>query len=237
MLLNALLARPRACFHFEGIAMKGKDSLSIKNAILWVFAWFGFMVLYTAVDVVVWRKFAPGIEPFLNVITISLCSGLFLRLLLKRNKVEIQVFGDRLLPKIAASFGCVALLYVLLDKGLDPILEAAFPQSEEQYQEMLRSLNQAPLASLIQVCILAPVVEETLMRGFLLGGLAADYGEGAALVISAVLFALLHFNMVQTLSALVCGMVLGLLYLRTESLFCCVITHMGYNLISLSYYK
>lgn len=75
------------------------------------------------------------------------------------------------------------------------------------------------------------------MRGFLLGGLAADYGEGAALVISAVLFALLHFNMVQTLSALVCGMVLGLLYLRTESLFCCVITHMGYNLISLSYYK
>lgn len=89
--------------------MKGKDSLSIKNAILWVFAWFGFMVLYTAVDVVVWRKFAPGIEPFLNVITISLCSGLFLRLLLKRNKVEIQVFGDRLLPKIAASFGCVAL--------------------------------------------------------------------------------------------------------------------------------
>ena len=107
------------------------------------------------------------------MITISLCSGLFLRLLLKRNKVEIQVFGDRLLPKIAASFGCVALFYVLLDKSLDPILEAAFPQSEEQYQEMLRSLNQAPLASLIQVCILA--------------------------------------------------------------LFCCVITHMGYNLISLSY--
>lgn len=57
------------------------------------------------------------------------------------------------------------------------------------------------------------------------------------MVISAVLFALLHFNMAQTLSALVCGLVLGLLYLRTGSLFCCVITHMGYNLISLSYYK
>lgn len=52
------------------------------------------------------------------------------------------------------------------------------------------------------------------------------------LFLSSILFALLHFNMVQTLSAFVCGFVLGLLYLNTNSLFCCILAHTGYNLLA-----
>ena len=85
---------------------------------------------------------------------------------------------------------------------------------------------------LLQVCIIAPVVEETLMRGVILGGLKNTYGSITALLVSSVLFAVLHFNMVQTLSAFMCGIVLGLLYLRTRSVFCCIIAHCGYNFIS-----
>ena len=48
-----------------------------------------------------------------------------------------------------------------------------------------------------------------LMRGVVLGSLKDSYGTVAALLISATLFALLHFNMVQTLSAFVCGIVFG----------------------------
>ena len=70
------------------------------------------------------------------------------------------------------------------------------------------------------------------MRGFLLSGLASNYGKVMALFVSSMLFALLHFNMVQTLSAFICGIVLGLLYLHTGSIFCCILTHAGYNLIS-----
>ena len=70
------------------------------------------------------------------------------------------------------------------------------------------------------------------MRGFLLNGLAINYGKLIALFVSSMLFALLHFNMVQTLSAFICGIVLGLLYLYTDSIFCCILTHVGYNLIS-----
>lgn len=70
------------------------------------------------------------------------------------------------------------------------------------------------------------------MRGVVLGGLKNSYGTVTALLISAMLFACLHFNMVQTLSAFVCGIVLGLLYIKTSSIFCCMIAHGGYNLIS-----
>ncbi len=127
---------------------------------------------------------------------------------------------------------CAGLFYLVLDKGLDPLFEAAFPASEESYQDTLRSLRAAPVVSLIQVCVLAPFIEEVLMRGFLLGGLSVDYGKTAALLVSAFFFALLHFNMVQTLSAFLCGIVLGLLYLHTGSVSCCIAAHMGYNLIS-----
>lgn len=53
-----------------------------------------------------------------------------------------------------------------------------------------------------------------------------------ALLVSAILFALLHFNMIQTLSALICGLVLGILYIFTGSLFICILAHALYNAIS-----
>lgn len=70
------------------------------------------------------------------------------------------------------------------------------------------------------------------MRGFLLGGLSASCGKAAALIVSSALFALLHFNMVQTISALICGFILGLLYLKTDSVISCAAAHAGYNMIS-----
>ena len=106
------------------------------------------------------------------------------------------------------------------------------PGSEARYQETLRHLNEAPVISFIQVCVLAPFMEEILMRGFLLGGLTVNYGKAAALALSSAVFALLHFNMVQTLSALICGVVLGLIYLQTGSVSCCIAAHAGYNMIS-----
>ena len=34
--------------------------ISVGEGVLWVAAWFGVMLLYTALDVAVWRKIAPG---------------------------------------------------------------------------------------------------------------------------------------------------------------------------------
>ncbi|MDE7249661.1 MAG: CPBP family intramembrane metalloprotease, partial [Lachnospiraceae bacterium] len=113
-----------------------------------------------------------------------------------------------------------------------PIFESVFPKSEQAYQATIQSLIKSPITSLLQVCIIAPVIEEILMRGFVLGGLKNTYGVIVALFISALFFTILHFNMVQTLSAFVCGIILGLLYIKTDSIPCCIIAHCGYNLIS-----
>lgn len=208
------------------------DGISIGDGVLWVLIWFGFMLLYTFLDVVVWRNIVPTYEKYLNVITIALSIVVFLSFLAKKTNFKADLFQNISFPKILFAIGCAILLYFLLDKGLDPVFERIFPTSEESYQETLQTLSKEPIISLFQVCILAPIIEEILMRGYLLHGLTANYGRIIALLVSSLLFALLHFNMVQTLSSFICGIVLGLLYLQTGTILCCILTHAGYNLIS-----
>ncbi len=209
-----------------------RGGISIGEGLLWVFIWFCFMLFYTFLDVAVWRKMAPDHERSLNLITTAVCMAAFLALLYGNRHIQIDPFEGVSCQRILLAAGCSLILYVLLDMCLDPIFEGLFPKSEESYQEMIQSLRKAPIISLIQVCVLAPVMEESLMRGFLLSGLAISYGKITALIVSSLLFALLHFNMVQTVSALICGIALGSLYLQTDSLICCIAAHMGYNLLS-----
>lgn len=209
-----------------------KQEILIGKGILWTFIWFGFMLFYTALNVAVWRKLDHAYGKYLNLFTILFCMAVFLHFLTTKNNFKIDLLENISLQGILLSLACAGLFYLVLDKGLDPVFEKIFPTSEESYQQTLRSLSSAPIISLIQVCVLAPIIEEILMRYFLLGGLSLRYGKTAALFLSAIFFALLHFNMVQTLSAFLCGLLLGLLYLYTGSIFCCILAHMGYNLIS-----
>ncbi len=206
--------------------------IKIGTAFLLVLAYFGIMLIYTFLDVAVWRKVVPDFSNIINIVTIAICIGVFIVFLKRTTGYEVQLLSNISFVGMMLAIGCSFLFFLLLDRGLDPIFEGMFPQSEQDYQEMLESLIKSPLTSMVQVCILAPVIEEILMRGVVLGGLKNSYGIVTALLISAMLFACLHFNMVQTLSAFVCGIVLGLLYIKTSSIFCCMIAHGGYNLIS-----
>ncbi|RKI27962.1 CPBP family intramembrane metalloprotease [bacterium 1xD8-6] len=206
--------------------------IKIGTAFLLVLAYFGIMLFYTFLDVAVWRKVVPDFSNIINIVTIVICIGFFIVFLKRTTGYQVQLLSNISFVGMMLAIGCSFLFFLLLDRGLDPIFEGMFPQSEQDYQEMIQSLIKSPMTSLIQVCILAPIIEEILMRGVVLGGLKNSYGTVTALLISAMLFACLHFNMVQTLSAFVCGIVLGLLYIKTSSIFCCMIAHGGYNLIS-----
>lgn len=208
----------------------GQNTPKISNAVIWTAAYFGIMLFYTFLDIAVWRKAFPDYSEWINIIVITICAAGFICLL--KSRYEINILSDVTLTGILLAVCCSLLFFLLLDKCLDPVFESFFPQSEQDYQETIQGLIKSPITSLLHVCIIAPVIEEILMRGFVLGVLKDTYGATAALFISAILFALLHFNMVQTLSAFVCGIILGLLFIKTNSVFCCIIAHSGYNLIS-----
>lgn len=124
-----------------------KSGISIGKGILWVLIWFGFMLFYTALDVVVWRKTAPLYEQYLNFFSIILCMLVFLILLIRRNHFRINLFGEISFQGILLAAGCAVLLYFILDRGLDPVFEQIFPASEETYQQMLQTLSSTPVIS------------------------------------------------------------------------------------------
>ena len=145
---------------------------------------------------------------------------------------NVKLFNNITLKNILISITCSILFFVLLDKKLDPLLDKLFVSSAAKYNKNIEELFQHPVIMFIRVCLVAPIVEEILIRGFILDSLMNSYTTIIALVISTILFAILHFNFVQTLSAMICGFILGLIYIMTGSLFCCILTHSLYNIIS-----
>ena len=73
--------------------------------------------------------------------------------------------------------------------------------------------------------------EELLFRGVILSNLK-PYGKGMAVVVSALLFGLMHMNVFQFMYATAAGIVLGLVYVKINSLWLCILIHFCNNLFS-----
>jgi hypothetical protein len=85
------------------------------------------------------------------------------------------------------------------------------------------------LLALIGIVILPPLVEEVTFRGVLLERFAVKWRVGVAVILSAVFFGILHADPV---GAGMFGVVTGLLYLRTGSLWPGIIIHFVNNLVA-----
>jgi sodium transport system permease protein len=80
---------------------------------------------------------------------------------------------------------------------------------------------------------LIPVGEELAFRGLILGGLQRRFTPWKAIVLSAFLFALYHMNVFQFVPAFLMGVVLGLLAVRSRSIWPGVLLHALNNGISM----
>ena len=89
----------------------------------------------------------------------------------------------------------------------------------------------ALLPQIVLIGIAAPVMEELLFRKLLIDRLHR-YGDRVALLVSALLFALLHGNFNQLFYAFGIGLLLGYLYCRTRRLGYTILLHMAVNLFS-----
>ncbi len=81
------------------------------------------------------------------------------------------------------------------------------------------------------VCLVPGFCEEFLFRGAILTN-CLPFGRGTAIVISSLLFSLMHRNAEQIFYAFAAGIFLGILYVRTGSIWNGVILHTVNNFIS-----
>jgi membrane protease YdiL (CAAX protease family) len=70
-----------------------------------------------------------------------------------------------------------------------------------------------------------------MFRGLILTNLA-PYGKGMAIVTSALLFGLMHMNPAQFFYTTLMGIILGLIYVKTGSIWVCIAIHFANNAIA-----
>ncbi|MBW7572789.1 CPBP family intramembrane glutamic endopeptidase [Caproiciproducens faecalis] len=83
----------------------------------------------------------------------------------------------------------------------------------------------------LTIAVIPPLVEELFFRGVVLHSLR-KYGDGFAVVGSAILFGLYHGNFVQMVFAFLAGLVMALVVVRTNSLWPSIMIHFFNNGIS-----
>lgn len=87
------------------------------------------------------------------------------------------------------------------------------------------------LLFIFEVAVIPAIVEEVAIRGIVMPPLR-KYGDRFAIIMSAIIFALMHSNMLQIPFAFVAGLVLGYFAISTKSLWTAIAIHAANNLLS-----
>jgi membrane protease YdiL (CAAX protease family) len=92
----------------------------------------------------------------------------------------------------------------------------------------------------VLVCVGSPLVEELFFRGLLLRALLGAFAElgprlgpAASILVTALVFALVHFEALQFLGLAGFGVVLGVLAWRTGRLGPSIVAHMAFNTVTI----
>ncbi len=128
----------------------------------------------------------------------------------------------------------LALLLLPPLAGLAQLVFVQFPRLGEMLAEgqpMVRELRELRevAAPLVIFGLLPAVCEELAFRGFILTGLLRGLRPRDAVLLSSFLFAVFHMNVFQFLPSFFLGVVLGLLTVRSKSVFPAMIFHFLHN--------
>ncbi|MGN1021341.1 MAG: lysostaphin resistance A-like protein [Aristaeellaceae bacterium] len=103
-----------------------------------------------------------------------------------------------------------------------PLSALSLPENEAQW-----------LLAVLALCVAPALCEEAFFRGGVLTGLTDEASRGTALVLSTLLFALMHGSLAGLPAHLTVSLLAGLCMLRWGRLRVSVLLHLGYNAMAL----
>lgn len=176
----------------------------------------------TAMDVNVLNIINNAVITLIPVAIFAFCNKSEFKSLFVKAPIKLSAKYLVLLPFIwMMSTYLNASVNNLLGKwGIDPITQ--LPPTEE---------TAVIAVGFILTCIVAPLFEELFYRGVILS-LLKGYGKGAAIIVSAFLFAIGHNSITIFVSPFVIGLFLGYVTIKCGSIYPAVLIHFIFNLIS-----
>ncbi len=178
--------------------------------------------IYAAVEGVdaqtVLAGMAVGEYGWLLAVEMVVSSGLAIWLFLRLRWAPVS--RDYLASKPWTALAWVALLTLGLLLPSQWLYEQLQVSMSEDYQRLFEGILKEPWGY-AAIGFLAPLAEEMVFRGAVLRtllGLFDRRRHWLPIAISALLFALVHWNMAQGLHAFLMGLLIGWMYYRTESI-------------------
>ena len=136
-----------------------------------------------------------------------------------------------LLPFVVSILG---LFIVALELGKGVLYVIPIPEILQDAFRELVGKESAYFLAFYTAVIQAPIVEEVLFRGIILGGLLACRSKYQAAIWSAILFAIYHMNPWQFPVALILGLVFAWWFIQTGSLLPCLLGHALNNFLAVT---
>lgn len=231
--------------YFETLTVaQGRDKAQFPSAIEACFLVFAlFLVEYFIVGFLSDVRSLSGLDPRdLAAVIVILGNGVLFTGLLHYKGLSYPELFHPAKHSISATIFVLALPVLMIVPGavvliasLQDLLLLLFPMSASE-QAMFERMMSGGIASIIAVCLVAPVVEEMLFRGIILRSFLRQYPKHYAILGSAVIFGAAHMNLYQFVAGLGSGLVLGWLYERSQSLWPGILFHASYNSIAIWFY-
>lgn len=161
-----------------------------------------------------------------------LCLPLFVFLYVRQRKGHPRTTISSLR---GSDIGLIFVVSVLANFVISSFMEAFnIVQYFPDYELLMQSLSGGSLwIQLLSVGLVAPVIEEFLLRGVVFGRLRAYMKLLPALLIQALIFGLLHMNILQGLYAFVIALLFGYIYAKYGRLLLCILAHIAFNMTSI----
>lgn len=137
----------------------------------------------------------------------------------------------------------VIVLILVVNFGLSILISLVTQTDTSQNQQIIENNSMiSPFYTFFYTCIIAPVLEETIFRGGIYTFVKDKLGVVAALVISSILFGMIHVSsslfsgdlndLVYLILYAGIGAILGYAYERSQTIIVSVGIHAGNNLFS-----
>lgn len=148
----------------------------------------------------------------------------------KKGAEKLKFHGNLNIKLLLATIFIFLSYSVVCSNSLD-LLISKIPV-DDSLTEAFNLMSENIYLNLISATIIAPISEEIIMRGVILEGLLQKYNPWIAIVVSSLVFGIIHLNLPQFISATLGGIILGIIYFKTRSLILTIVGHACNNIIA-----
>ena len=123
----------------------------------------------------------------------------------------------------------VSIAVLGIQTGIVSPIVSLIPMPEFAKKLFLELSGQTGIFSFMTIAIAAPILEELIFRGIILDGLLKKYSPLKSILVSSILFGIVHLNPWQFVTALAIGSLSGWVYYKTRNLMLCIVIHFVNN--------